>query len=131
MPRIGGRPPPFNLETRFGKGRRKLQTKYIGRFQPVKQINDVTYLLNFAAQFRISSSCYVSLLKPEVPGPLDEEWTDEAPPAPLEGEGTPVCAVYQVLDSQQCGGNLQYLIEWEGYGPEERSWVAAKPPAWL
>ncbi|KAK1791352.1 hypothetical protein P4O66_013365, partial [Electrophorus voltai] len=58
--------------------------------------------------------------------PLDDVSPGIAPPPPNNFDGTSVYAVHQILDSKRRGGILHYLEDWEGYGPEEQSWVPAK-----
>ncbi|KAL0160101.1 hypothetical protein M9458_043826, partial [Cirrhinus mrigala] len=104
---------------------KKLSPRYIGPFTIHSQINAVTYRLNLPPQYRISSSFHVSLLKPYVDPVLPPPAESEPLPPPLQPEviGDQIYRIQEILRSRRRDNRLQYLIDWEGYGPEERSWM--------
>ncbi|KAL0199234.1 hypothetical protein M9458_007774, partial [Cirrhinus mrigala] len=106
---------------------RKLSPRYVGPFQIIKQITPVSFRLRLPSEYRISPTFHVSLLKPadspEGGEILDETASQGPPPSIIDGEE--VYQVKAILDSRRRSGHLQYLVDWEGFGPEERSWVPA------
>lgn len=87
-------------------------------------INPVTCQLRLPAHYRMHPTFHVSLLKPyhsPVSVPSPEPVPTEEPPLPLILEDGSVYTVREILDSRRCGSRLEYLVDWEGYGLEERS----------
>ncbi len=104
---------------------RKLSPRFVGPFTILEQVNPVTYKLQLPPQYRIHPMFHVSLLKPHhepVSLPTEPGQTEEPPPPLILDKGS-VYKVKEILQSRRRGGQLQYLVDWERYGPEEWSWV--------
>ncbi|XP_073780218.1 uncharacterized protein [Danio rerio] len=107
---------------------KKLSPRYVGPFQIERQISPVSFRLTLPNHYRIFPTFHVSLLKPAV-GPVEadrEVAAGEQGPPPLMIVGEEAYQIHEILRSRRRGGQLQYLIDWEGYGPEERSWINRK-----
>ncbi|XP_058236233.1 uncharacterized protein LOC131346678 [Hemibagrus wyckioides] len=103
----------------------KLSPKFIGPFRILHQVNPVSFHLELPPMYRISPTFHVSLLKP-IHEPQTFSPTITEPPPPLDIDGSLAYQVCTILDSRCRCGRLQYLVDWEGYGPEERCWVNAQ-----
>ncbi len=104
---------------------KKLNPRYVGPFKIIRQIPPVSFRLTLPAHYRISPTFHVSLLKPtgglRGVDVLDEAGDQRVPPIVVDGQEA--YQVRELLDSRRRGRFLQYLVDWEGYGPDERSWV--------
>uniref|UniRef100_A0A8C6LPJ1 Integrase catalytic domain-containing protein n=1 Tax=Nothobranchius furzeri TaxID=105023 RepID=A0A8C6LPJ1_NOTFU len=100
---------------RMPAGSRKLTP-----FPVLRVINLVTYRLRLPAALRIHPVFHVSQLKPVVSSPLHPPTTRVPPPRCVEEDR--IYTVRKVLDALRRGRGWQYLVAWEGYGTEERSW---------
>ncbi|KAL0149885.1 hypothetical protein M9458_054816 [Cirrhinus mrigala] len=103
---------------------RKLSPRYIGPFKILRRINDVTFQLQLPPRYRIHPTFHISLLKPCYPSATEQPGAEVEPPPPEILEPPSIYTVHEILGSRRRGGQLEYLVDWEGYGPEERSWVS-------
>ena len=102
-------------------GARKLLPKFIGPFQIVARVGDVAYRLALPDTLRIHDVFHVSLLAGYVAG---KDY--KPPPLPIVVDGALEYEVERVLlHRPRSSGNktvYDYLIKWQGYGPEHNSY---------
>ena len=85
-----------------------------------RRINNVTYELELPDSLRVHPVFHVTLLKPAVSNPFPDR--DVGPPEPVFVDGEEEFEVEAVLDCRRRRNQVQYLIKWRGYGPENNSW---------
>ena len=103
---------------------RKLAPRFVGPFKVVRRVNPVAYTLHLPRSMPVNPTFHVSRLRPVVTSPLLPRPKLRPPPRIIDGQTT--FTVNWLLDSRRVRGGLQYLVNWEGYGPDERSWIASQ-----
>uniref|UniRef100_A0A8C6LE78 Chromo domain-containing protein n=1 Tax=Nothobranchius furzeri TaxID=105023 RepID=A0A8C6LE78_NOTFU len=100
---------------------RKLSLSFIGPFKILDVPTPSTVRLELPRSLKVHPVFHVSLLKPAVSSPLCP--TPVPPPPARFYKGGLVYTVCRILDSRPRGRGRQCLVDWEGCGPEERSWL--------
>ncbi|KAG1943781.1 retrotransposable element [Pimephales promelas] len=100
---------------------RKLTPRFIGPFRIAQIISPVAVRLVLPRYLRrVHPVFHVSCVKPVIRAPI------RSPSPPIRVEGAPIYRVRKILDMRPRGRGHQFLVDWEGYGPEERSWVPSR-----
>ena len=104
---------------------KKLAPRYVGPFEIDHVLSPAAVRLRLPTPMRhVHPVFHVSKVKPVSSSPLMP--SAPAPPPPQMVDGHPQWTVRRLLKVRRRGRGFQYLADWEGYGPEERSWISRR-----
>jgi hypothetical protein len=109
--------------TRFSK---KKGYQKLDPFTIMKQINTVTFQLKLLDSMKIHMF-HVSLLKPYHVSTIPRRI--HKPPPPIVVDGEQKYKVEEILGSRISHCHLRYLIHWQSYDINERTWEPIKNPS--
>lgn len=102
-----------------------MNPRFIGPYTIAKVINQSAVRLNLPTTLRrINPTFHMSRIKPFITEPPD--CAPKPPPPPRLVDGSETFTVRRLLDVCRWSRTIQYLVDWEGYGPEECCWVPVR-----
>ena len=102
-----------------------LDYKRLGPFTILEKIGEVNYRLQLPKSMqKMYDVFHVSLLEKYHPNQIDQRQLLEPPPIIIDNEEE--YEVEKILDSRVKRNQIEYLIDWKGYGIDERCWVNSK-----
>jgi hypothetical protein len=102
-----------------------LEFKRLGPFKVLEQIGELNYKLKLPESMQqLHNVFHVSLLEKFYPNQIKERELVEVPPVIIDEQIE--YEVNSILDSRVRRNQLEYLIDWKGYGIDERCWVKSR-----
>ena len=101
----------------------KLDYRRLDPFLIIKRVNEVAYRLELPPFMKIHPVFHIFLLEPYKDSTIPKRL--QAPPPPIEVDGTEEFEVSEILDSCINRGKLEYLVHWQGYEVHECTWELA------
>jgi transposase InsO family protein len=110
-----------NIKTK--RRAKKLDHKRHGPFEVVKKVSSHAYKLKLPTAMKgIHDVFHVSLLEAVGEEYYPARQLPRPPPVETAEEGDEY-EVASILDSRRKRGKVEYLVRWEGYGPEDDTWL--------